>query len=455
MTYHLAIDIGASSGRHILGFLQNDKMTLEEIYRFENNIVKKDGTLCWDLELLFNEIKNGLKKCKELNKIPTTIGIDTWGVDFVLLDEEDNIVGDTVCYRDSRTIGMEEKVFKIVPKEELYKSTGIQVMNFNTIFQLMSIKELQNKAVNMLLIPDYFNFLLTGVKRMEYTNMTTTGLINAKEKNWDYHIIEKLGLNKKLFKEPSIPLTEVGDLSPEIVEEIGFNAKVILPATHDTGSAVAALPTNKECVYISSGTWSLMGVELIEPLTSNLSMQLNFSNEGGINYRYRYLKNIMGLWMIQCLQKEWEEKLSFQQIADLASKSNFVSIVDCNDNRFLAPKNMIKEVQKACSETGQPIPEDIGDIATVIYNSLAKCYGDTIKKIEELTGKEYKNIHIIGGGSNAVYLNKLTEKYTNKKVYAGPSEATAVGNILAQMIYDKEFDTLESGRECVKRSFST
>lgn len=456
--YYLAVDIGASSGRHMLASMKDGKMQLEEVYRFPNGMDNKNGTLCWDVERLITEIKNGLKKCKEIGKIPVSMGIDTWGVDYVLLDKDDNILGDTVGYRDSRTEGMDEKVYEVIPQDDLYARTGIQKQIFNTIYQLMAVKqshpEYLEQAETILMIPDYFNFLLTGVKKNEYTEATTGQLISPKTNDWDYELIDMLGYNSRMFLPVSMPGTVVGDFTEEVQKEVGFNCTVVLPATHDTGSAVLAVPTNDDdAVYISSGTWSLMGIERKEADCSMESMKANFTNEGGYDHRFRYLKNIMGLWMIQSVKKEFTEDLSFAEICAMASKETISSIVDCNDDCFLAPKSMIEAVQKFCRDTDQQVPETVGEISSVIYNSLAKCYGDTVEEIEAITGKKYSTIYVVGGGSNAGYLNELTAKYTGRKVSAGPSEATAIGNIIVQMLHDGVFASLPEARTCVKESF--
>ena len=456
--YYLAIDIGASSGRHMLASMKDGKMQLEEVYRFPNGMDDKNGTLCWNVERLFTEIKNGLKKCKEIGKLPVSMAIDTWGVDYVLLDKDDRILGDTVGYRDRRTEGMDEKVYEVIPQDELYARTGIQKQIFNTVYQLMAVKESHpeylEQAESILMIPDYFHFLLTGVKKNEYTNATTGQLVSPKTNDWDYEMIDMLGYNSKMFRPVSMPGTVVGEFTEEVQKEVGFNCTVVLPATHDTGSAVLAVPTNDDdAVYISSGTWSLMGIERKEADCSMESMKANFTNEGGYDHRFRYLKNIMGLWMIQSVKKEFTEDLSFAQICEMASKETISSIVDCNDDCFLAPKSMIKAVQDFCRGTGQQVPETVGEISSVIYNSLAKCYGDTVKEIEEITGKKYSTIYVVGGGSNAGYLNELTAKYTGKKVSAGPSEATAIGNVIVQMLHDGVFKDLPEARTCVRESF--
>lgn len=456
--YYLAIDIGASSGRHILGHLKQGKMVLEEVYRFQNGMIDKDGKKCWDTADLFHSIIQGMKKCKEIGKIPVSMGIDTWAVDFVLLDKQDQLIGNAVGYRDSRTKEMDKAVYETISETELYKQTGIQKQLFNTVYQLMALKkkapeELQ-AAQSLLMIPDYFNFLLTGNKMSEYTNATTTQLVDPVQKTWDLELIKKLGYPETIFQPIKKPGTEVGNLKAEIQDEVGFDCKVILPATHDTGSAVMAVPTNEEQVlYISSGTWSLMGTELMKANCSVESKIHNFTNEGGYDYRFRYLKNIMGLWMIQSVKKEIAADMSFGEICDRASKSGISSLVDCNDERFLAPDSMTEEVQMACKESNQQVPTGIAEVAAVIYNSLAKCYADTMIEVEQMTGCHYESIHVVGGGANAFYLNELTAKATGRPVLAGPTEATAIGNLAAQMIAQKELLDLQEARKCIYNSF--
>ncbi len=458
MQYYLAVDIGASSGRHILSHLENGKIILEEIYRFSNGMVEVDGEKVWDSKKLFEDILTGMKKCYELGKIPVSMGIDTWAVDFALLDKEDHLIGKTVGYRDGRTKGMDQEVYKVISQDELYERTGIQKQIFNTIYQLMAVKmkkpqELAN-AKTMLLIPDYFNFLLTGRKATEYTNASTTQLLHPETKEWDFELIDMLGFPRDIFTEIKLPGTIVGELTEEIQKKVGFCCKVVLPATHDTGSAVVAVPSNEEDVlYISSGTWSLMGTELKEAICTKESMEKNLTNEGGYDYRFRYLKNIMGMWMINSAKKEIADDMSYADICAMASKTTIASIVPANDDRFLAPKNMTEEVKAACRESGQQVPEGIAEVAAVIYHSLAKCYADTMNEIEEITGKNYDCIHIVGGGSNAVYLNELTAKACGKTVYTGPTEATAVGNVAAQMIAAGELADLKSARACIFHSF--
>ena len=456
--YYLAIDIGASSGRHILAEVENGKMTLQEIYRFQNGMQEKNGPLCWDIPHLFSELKNGMKKCGEIGKIPVSVSVDTWGVDFVLLDEKDQILGDTVGYRDSRTHGMEKKVGEVISQQDLYKRTGIHWQMYNTIYQLQAIKETHpeylEQARSILMTPDYFHFLLSGEKKMEYTIASTSQLLNARTGDWDWELLTMLGFPKEIFRPVSMPGTVAGHLTPEVREEVGYDCKVVLPASHDTGSAVLAVPAKGEdVVYISSGTWSLMGVERKEPDCSLESMEADFTNEGGYDHRYRYLRNIMGLWMIQSVKKELTEDMSFGEICEMAAKETIASIVDCNDESFMAPKSMIAAVQDYCRNTGQQVPGTTGEIAAVIYNSLAKCYADTLAQLERMTGKHYDTVYVVGGGSKAGYLNELTARYTGRRVSAGPTEATAIGNLTVQMLSDGVFSDLDEARKCIRESF--
>ncbi|NBH83132.1 rhamnulokinase [bacterium C-53] len=456
--YFLAIDIGASSGRHILGSLQDGKIVLEEVYRFWNGMDNEDGMLCWNVERLFNEIITGMKKCREIGKIPESVGIDTWGVDYVLLDQEGNMLGKAVGYRDHRTDNMDQAVYEVISEEDLYARTGIQKAIYNTVYQLMALKKQQpeymEKASAMLMIPDYFHYRLCGSMVQEYSEATTSQLLNPVTKDWDYELIEMLGYNKSMFQKIHMPGTAVGSLTEEVKALVGYDCQVVLPPTHDTASAVMSVPSNEaDTCYISSGTWSLMGVERANADCSKESKRANFTNEGGYNGRITYLTNIMGLWMIQSVRGQLAPDMSYGELCGQASGETIASIVDCQDDSFLSPDDMVAAIQDYCRRTEQAVPETLAELACVVYNSLAKCYAEKLKEIEHLTGKKYDRIHIIGGGSNAVYLNELTAKYTGIPVYAGPGEATAIGNILTQMIQDGTFCDLTEARACVAKSF--
>ena len=454
--YYLAIDIGASSGRHILGWLEDGKMILEEIYRFKNGAEKKGDKLVWNDKGLFDSIVEGIKKCREIGKIPVSIGIDTWGVDYALLDENDNLIDEIYSYRDDRTSDVIDEVHSIISEEEAFERTGIKKQVFNTIYQLYCDKKSGKmaKAKSFMMVPDYLHFLLTGVKKNEYTNASTTGLMNAKTREWDVEIIERLGLNKDLFMPLSLPGSSVGELKAEIVEKVGFNATVYLPATHDTASAVMAVPNPNLPLYISSGTWSLMGIETPNENTTKLANECGFTNEGGYNKSVRFLKNIMGLWMVQCIKKEYDDKYSFVDFVDLAKNvENFHSIVDVNDLSFFAPESMVKAVQDYCRKTGQQVPETVGEIVLCVYESLAECYAKADDQIEDITGVKFNEINIVGGGCQNVLLNELTAKATKRTVVAGPVEATATGNLIAQMLAIGDIKSLNEGKQIIKESF--
>ena len=452
MKYCLAIDMGASSGRHILGFIENGKLKLEEIYRFENGIIDIDGTLCWDIEKLFEEIKNGLKECKKLGKIPDTVAIDTWGVDYVLLDKDKKEILPAVAYRDPRTLHIPEEIDKIIPRKELYERTGIQATNYNSIYQLYCDKKSGklNDAEYFLMMPEYFSFKLTGEIRHEYTLSTTGGLVNTKTFERDEEILEKLGIPKKIFTPLSMPGTVVGNLSDEVKEELGFDTTVILCASHDTASAVAACSVGDNGIYISSGTWSLIGTENTQPVTCEKAMNSGFTNEGGVEHRYRFLENIMGMWLLQNIRKNLDKKYTYDEMMQMAMESDFTERVNPNAEDFLAPESMIEAIRNYLNKPELPI----GDVINCVYHSLAKAYDDAVKVIEEISNKQIDIINIVGGGCQDSYLNTLTEKYTGKKVIAGPVEATAAGNIMVQLMYLDENLDLINARQLIKNSFS-
>ena len=455
MKYYLAIDIGASSGRHIVAHLENGKMVTEEIYRFQNGPQEQiayDGKmhLTWDAERLFTEILNGLKKAKELGKTPVSVGIDTWGVDYALLDENGKAIGGVYCYRDSRTDETIPQVHKIIPFEKLYERTGIQFASFNTIYQLMHEKQTgrMDKASFMLNLPDYFHYRLTGVMKQEYTMATTTGMVNAKTHAWDEEIIEKLGYKKELFGELAQPGTVVGEFTDEVSAFVGYKAKVVLPATHDTASAVLAAPLSAQTPYISSGTWSLLGVEQNAVHASAAAREAGYSNEGSLNGTFRLQINIMGLWMIQQVRHELDDKYSFPELADMARANPVDDEINVNDQKFLAPKSMIDAIEES---VGKKLT--IGEMAYVIYNNLAKYYDYSLKALESVTGEKYETLNIIGGGSKNALLNELTKKYTGKQIITGPAEGTAIGNLMMQMFGLGDITSVQEGREIIKKSF--
>lgn len=458
MKYYLSIDIGASSGRHILSSVQNDKLILEEVYRFENGMTEKDGHLVWDYKKLFSDILQGMKECKKAGKIPVSVGIDTWGVDYALIDKAGEVIGDVFAYRDGRTAEPIKKLHSKIPFETLYERTGSQFQIYNTIYQLYTDKlsgKLDN-AERFLMMPDFFNYLLTGVMKNEFTNASTTGLMSAKTKEWDMQTVRELELPEKLFKELSDPATFVGRLKPEIADEVGYDLNVVLPATHDTASAVMAVPEVGQPLYISSGTWSLLGIESPVAISTEEALKENFTNEGGYGRSTRFLKNIMGLWMIQCVRREYNKKYSWADFVKLSKEvKDFNSIVDVNDSSFMAPASMIDAIKAYCAKTGQKVPETPGEIALCVYDSLAVCYNKAIETVEKVTGYKFNVIHIVGGGCQNGYLNELTAKRTGRKVVAGPVEATAIGNALAQLLYDGAVSDINEAKNLVKDSFDT
>lgn len=447
-TYYLAVDIGASSGRHILSHIENDRLVLEEIYRFDNNLVESENGLVWDTESLFDEVLCGIKKCKKIGKIPKSIAIDTWGVDYVLLDENKKEIKPCFCYRDSRTNGVIDEVESIISPIDLYIKTGIQKQNFNTIYQLYADKKSGRleKAAYFLMMPDYLSFKLTGEVKNEYTNATTTGLVNANAKTWDTDIIYALGLTGVSFLPLSLPSSHVGFLSEEIQKAVGFNCAVLFAPSHDTASAVCACPMKDDDLYISSGTWSLIGTEITEPILSEDARLHNFTNEGGIDYRFRFLKNYMGMWLFQNIRRNLNKEKTYDEMMQLAMSCGDYKYFDVNDNTLVAPKNMIEAIGKLIGS------DDLGLILNSAYHSLAKSYSEAVTEIEAVTGKRFNAIHIVGGGCRDKYLNALTRDYTGKSVTAGPIEATATGNIVSQIMRDKKIP-LATTREIVKNSF--
>ena len=464
---HLAIDIGASSGRHIIGQVVDGRMELTEVYRFENGLVKKDGHLCWDIDALAESVIAGLAAAHEQGFSPTTIGIDTWAVDYVLLDGNDERIGDCVGYRDGRTEGMRDLLASegILSFDEQYARTGIQYQQFNTCYQLFALSREDraqlDAAKTFLMVPDYLNFVLCGAKANEYTNASTTALVNAETCAWDDELIARLGLPRGMFLPISMPGVSLGHLRPEIAERVGFDAEVVLVASHDTGSAWLAVPARDEqAVYLSSGTWSLMGTENRAPICTPASAAANLTNEGGYERRYRYLKNIMGLWMIQNVRKELGAELGeapswgdLVAAAEEARAAGFHAVVDADDPAFLAPESMLAALRDVAAASGQSVPTTMGEYALTVYDSLAADYARTVGQLTEQTGVAYTSINIVGGGSANVYLNQATADACGLPVFAGPTEGTALGNLMVQFIYAGAYASLEEARAAIKASF--
>lgn len=459
MNYYLAIDLGASSGKHLVGWLEGGRIRYEEVHRFKNDYIYNENTRCWDLEYLFSEIVAGMKKCADTGKTPAFVGIDSWGVDYVLLDDDGRLIGDAVSYRDDRTKYIPEQVSRHISEFELYVTTGVQRYSYNTIFQLYAHNQIApddlQSAESLLMLPCYFNYLLTGIKANEYTIASTSGLLNAATKDWDASIINRLGLRDNMFCEMKPAGTILGELTGAVAMEAGFQASVVLTAAHDTASAVLAAPLSDSSVYLSSGTWSLMGVEVPKPITTEQARLNNFTNEGGFSGNIRFLRNIMGLWMLRSVRRDLGDRHSFDALSGMAQENAaFPSIVNVGDNRFLAPESMVNEVMHACEEAGLPVPQTAGEAIAVIYKSLADYYGKTVKAIESITLKTYDRVNMVGGGTRDRYLNRLTANACGKRVFVGPTEATCLGNIMAQMLATGEIKDLAEARRIMKNSIT-
>ncbi len=424
MKYALAVDIGASSGRHIVGWLEDGKIRTKEVYRFPNGVTEKDGRLSWDMDGLLEHVKCGIAEAKKQFSTIDTLSIDTWGVDYVLLKGDEEVYP-VYAYRDSRTEAVVSQVHEIIPFSELYRHTGCQFQPFNTIYQLYHEKlngRLEG-VTDMLMIPEYLIWKLCGVKAREYTNATTMGMINAQTGEFDMEIVEALGYPKHLFPKLSQPGTVIGEYE---------GIRCVLCATHDTGSAVEGIPMEGNQPYISSGTWSLLGVKTPKPITDRASEEANYSNEGGVGYN-RYQKNIMGMWLVNELRRDICPELPFPEIVNTAEESTCGILVDANAQEFLAPKSMKAAFDKA---TGGSL-HTIGDYFRCAYRSLAVSYQKAIEELEANTRKQYEKLYIVGGGAKNAFLNHLTEEATGKQVIALPIEATALGNLKIQMEADK------------------
>lgn len=442
MSHFLAIDIGASSGRAILGVIENDKLELREISRFVNPIVEINGRLYWNFLHLYSEIINSLQKVKSEEIQLYSIGIDTWGVDFVCFGEDGEILRNPYSYRDTHTFGAPERFFeKIMSKEEVYKKTGIQIMNFNTLFQLATQRE-ENVSTypiidKILFMPDAFSYLLTNKMVAEYTIASTSQMINPYSRKLDDSLLQSVGLTQKNFAPIVFSGTEIGKISKTVEELTGLtDVSVVAVAGHDTGSAVLATPaSDKNFAYLSSGTWSLMGIESDEPVITDETFELNFTNEGGADGSVRLLKNICGMWLIEQCKKEWdkENSMSYNDIVQAAQEAEpFKCFINPDSGCFASPLSMIHSIKDYCKQTGQFIPESIGEIARCIYESLAFRYKQVLANLQKLADFQIDTLHIIGGGSQNKILNQFTANAINKIVKAGPSEATAMGNLMLQ-----------------------
>lgn len=458
---YLAADFGGGSGRVIAGWLEDGKLTMEEIHRFGNRQVRLGDHVYWDFPALFEDMKAGLKKAASKGYEVESIGVDTWGVDFGLIDRDGQLLGNPVCYRDARTAGMTEKLFETLNPTEHYATTGIQVMEINTLAQLLSIKGTAQleAAEHLLFMPDLFSYFLTGKATNEYCIASTSELLDAKRREWSWETIEALGLPKRIFGDIVMPGTVRGELRKDIAEETGLkDVKVIAVGSHDTASAVAAVPAiegDGPVAFLSSGTWSLLGIELPEPILTEEARQAEFTNEGGVGGRIRFLQNITGLWILQRLMAEWKERgeeQTFGELLPAAAQASISSIIPVADAAFTNPPSMEKAISDYCKQSNQPVPQTKGEFVRCLFQSLAKKYKDAIEGVNGLLPESLKRLHIIGGGSQNGLLNQFTADALGIPVWAGPVEATAMGNILVQAMAAGEVADLAELREVVRRS---
>ena len=454
----LAFDFGASSGRAILGIFDGKKIELQEVHRFSNDPVKINGTVYWDIQRLFYEIKQGILKAKE-NGGFDSIGIDTWGVDFGLLRKDGTLVENPVHYRDARNDGMVEKATKYMSKERMYDITGIQFMDFNTIFQLLSLKEnrpyILEEADTLLFMPDLLNYMLSGVKSTEYSIATTSQMVDLKTNDWSEEILDTFGIDKNLLTDIAPTGAVIGQLSDEICEELGVpKADIISVAAHDTQSAITATPCEyDDFAFISCGTWSLFGTEVKEPIINEASKKLNVTNEGGYDYTTAFLKNICGLWLIQESRRQWireGKEYSYAELEKLALECEpFKCFIDPDAPEFAPMGNLPRRVKEYCEKTGQYVPQTVGEIIRCIYESLALKYRYTFDGIKECTGKSYDRIHVMGGGTKDKLLLQMTAQSCNVKVFGGPIEATALGNVAIQLMSTGAIKDIKEARKII------
>lgn len=457
----LAFDFGASSGRAIIGCFDGDKITLEEVHRFSNDPVSVGGTVYWDVLRLFYEIKQGIVKAKIAGGFDS-IGIDTWGVDFGLIDSEGKLMENPVHYRDTRTAGLVEESFKTMPKEKLYGITGIQFMELNTLFQLISLKKYRpwmlERADKMLFMPDLFAYMLTGKMCAEYSIATTSQLIDLETKSWSEEILDAFGIKKSLFAPLVKPGTVLGELSKEICEECGVDpVPVISVCGHDTQSAITSVPCEDgNFAFLSSGTWSLFGTELDKPIVNETSMNINITNEGGFDDSTGFLKNIIGLWLIQESRRQWKregEEYSYADLEKLALAAEpFKCFIDPDAPEFVPHGNIPERVREFCRRTGQYVPQTVGEVMRCIYESLAMKYRLTFEKLRECTKRDYPVIHVIGGGTKDGLLCQMTANSCDRTVKAGPIEATVMGNVAVQLMSDGSVDNIGQARKIIAES---
>ena len=460
---YLAIDLGAESGRGVLGKFNGELLALEEIHRFPNGGVRVMDSLHWDVLQLWSEIKRTLSICARERVNLTSLGVDTWGVDFALLGKDDTLLGYPYHYRDSRTDGMLAEAFRRLSRQEIFKRSGTQFLQINTLYQLLSMvlqkSPLLDVADTFLMMPDLFNFWLTGRKACEFTDATTTQFYDPRQYRWSKEICKGLCLPTEIFPEIVSPGTQFGTLLPTVANDVGLpKIPVITPACHDIGSAVAAVPARgKDWAFISSGTWSLMGIEVTEPIITDQVLHLNFTNEGGIENTFRFLKNIMGLWLVQECRRTWAQAgddMSYDQIAQMAASATpLAALIDPDDTSFLPAGDMPSRIVDYCKRSGQTIPSDKGQIIRCTLESLTLKYRWVLEKLETVWGKPINVLHIVGGGTQNKMLCQFTADATGTPVVAGPIEATAIGNIMVQAVAGGAINSISDAREIVRRSF--
>jgi rhamnulokinase len=460
---YLALDLGAESGRAIIGALEGDKLSLNEVHRFGNGPVRLPDGMHWDVLRLWSEIKSGIASAVKHGAKLEGIGLDTWGVDFALLDKNGALLSNPFHYRDARTDGMVEEAFKRMSRAEIFASTGIQFMQINTLYQLLAMSlqksPLLDAAKTFVTVPDLFNYFLSGEISNEFTHATTTQCLDPRSRDWARPVLDALNIPTHFFGPVTNPGTQIGTLLPDIAEETGAGGvKIVLPACHDTGSAVVAVPAkNQDFAWISSGTWSIMGVEATQPALDEKALQYNFTNEGGVFGTWRLSKNIMGLWLVQECKRTWArqgEELSYDEITHLASEAKpFLAVIDPDHPSFMHAGDMPERIRKYCADTNQPIPQTKGEVVRVALESVALRYRWTLEKLEELTGKKFAPIHVIGGGTKNRLLNQFAADATNRVVVTGPVEATAIGNVLMQAIGLRHLGSLADARAVVRASF--
>ncbi|MGL6226863.1 MAG: rhamnulokinase [Thermoguttaceae bacterium] len=471
---YLAVDMGASSGRHILGHFDGSKITLEEVYRFENGPVDLGGSLYWNLPGLWSHVQNGLRAAKSRATAPiVSVGVDTWGVDYALLGRGNVLLGNPYAYRDARTDGIMEKAFEIVSRNDIFRQSGLQFMQFNTLFQFLAMKgsnsPLLDVAESFLMIPDLFHWLLSGVKSNEFTNATTTQFYDPIARDWAKPLLESFGLPTDLFGAISAPGTVLGPLRKSVEQETGLNGlKVVLPGSHDTASAVMSVPTNSpigktDWCYISLGTWALLGIESPQPVVNSTVSGLNFTNEGGVGGTTRILKNICGLWLIQECRRTWVQQgrkntsgnpWDWEDLNRLSAVARpLVSFINPDAREFLSPSDMPEEIRQFCKKTGQTVPENEGAVLRCALDSIAMKFRHVLEMCEKISGTRIETVHIVGGGTKNVQLCQAAADATGRRVLTGPIEATAIGNLMMQAVAAGDVKDIQEAREVIRQSF--